>query len=285
MVLGSTQAVWSKILVISDVDDTLKITNVVDKGDMLFDKYWSEKPFRHMAYLFQELQADAKSRGEEIKFYYLSAAPHFLVNNRSWVRKNNFPQGKTIQKMWIPLVSEISHLPIIRFFFEFLGLELDSVFYGSREYKMNRLREIIRKEYPRKEDRVILIGDNGEHDPVVYLDIKKEFHLDQAEIYIRDIKANSTFFPKYYNPNKEKIKAGINYFFTAMSFMKYESWGFLSDEFFDRMLDDADKKILIPEFLKERLAMNIQRQSGDEMLLDDILQDMPGIIQLYLDQF
>ena len=146
--------VEAKTLVVSDIDDTLKVTNVLNTPAKILNSLFSKRAFAGMAELLQELYA------EETTVYYLSASPVYLEGRiHGFLLKNHFPQ---------------IHQLVLRK--EKLGLY---------DYKLKAIRELIKKVNPEK---IILLGDDTQFDPEVYNTIYKENLRLVHAIYIRSIK-------------------------------------------------------------------------------------------------
>ncbi|RME15969.1 MAG: DUF2183 domain-containing protein [Bdellovibrio sp.] len=141
----------AKTLVISDIDDTLKVSHVRNFFDAL--RYMNKtharfKGMREALYLLSHLDS-------EVEFFYLSNAPEMFMEryHRNFLEEGQFPQGLLVLR---------NHL-------------------SRKDHKLYFLRKWIRKQRPRK---VILLGDNGEKDPFVYYQISQEFPEVSFYVYI-----------------------------------------------------------------------------------------------------
>ncbi|MDH3379651.1 MAG: App1 family protein, partial [Gammaproteobacteria bacterium] len=135
--------------VISDIDDTIKISDVTDRKALLANTFL--KPFAApsgMADAYHRL-ADAGAM-----FHYVSSSPWQLYPAlREFMDASKFPLGSF-------------HLKLFRIKDEsFLNL-----FKSSRESKPPVIEALL-DAYPRR--MFILIGDSGEHDPEIYGDIAR----------------------------------------------------------------------------------------------------------------
>ncbi len=137
------QVVLSRtVLLVSDMDDTIKVSHVLDPDSAVANAISLKNAFMGMPELYQKL-----SRIEgATRIHYLSNAPEDIMRkfHKKFIRKNRFPKGELV------LNSKL----------------LDP------EHKVKSLRKMIEKFQP---DEMILIGDNGEHDPEVYGQIRKEY--------------------------------------------------------------------------------------------------------------
>ena len=149
--------------VISDIDDTIKISQVLDKKALIRNTFVN--PYRVTAGFpdyYQQLQKSGAF------FHYVSASPWQLYPALKPFLENNYPKGSISLRNFRLKDSS---------FFDFLK--------SSRDYKINRISEIISR-YPKHQ--FLLIGDSGEHDPEVYAKIYKRFSGQIKRILIRAVK-------------------------------------------------------------------------------------------------
>lgn len=150
------QSLFAKTLVVADIDDTLKISHILDVEDALTYGVQTENAFTGMNQLFDLMKS---GWGSEVDFYYLSNAPAWLMEDlhRDFLNLHSFPSGR-------------------------LSL-LDS--YSDRNtHKLNKIRLALKGgQY----ERIFLFGDNGEKDSVVYDQIRKEFRNLQIIVFIHQL--------------------------------------------------------------------------------------------------
>jgi hypothetical protein len=156
---------FAKILVISDIDDTLKISHVASAVDALRSAFDDKSFFVGMPELFQDL---AKSTAD-IEFHYVSLAPRFFMEQKhlNFLAKNNFP------------ISELHMNP---------GTLQDP------ELKQKIIRKLLADKKP---ELVLYFGDNGQFDTLVYQQMTLEFPETASHTYIREVysKFGSSKFP------------------------------------------------------------------------------------------
>ena len=160
----------SKFGVISDIDDTLLETGVVSKlkwkvlVNSLFKHAENRMAFAGAATIYSKLHQGIS--GEE-------ANPIFYVSNSPWnlyryleyfLKHNNFPKG--------PILLRDFRTPF------------DKTKKRKVSHKEHEIKNII-KTYPNK--KFVLIGDAGEHDIDIYLDIVKHYPDRIKAIYIRTV--------------------------------------------------------------------------------------------------
>ena len=148
--------------VISDIDDTIKITRVTDRKAMLENTFYRPfKPVEGMAGLYQTLA----KRGAV--FHYVSASPWQLLGPlEAFRKKHSFPAGAF-------------HLKKLRLR-DVGSLDAGSNAAGKRETIAGLLRE-----FPNR--RFVLVGDSGEGDPEIYGEIARKFPKQIVAIGIRNV--------------------------------------------------------------------------------------------------
>lgn len=151
----SFNSVSAKTIVISDIDDTIKMTGVLNnKIHVGFNGLFSKRAFAGMSELYNEY--NAKGYG----IYYVSGSPKMIdCRIEDFLVEKDFPQGDQ----------------------RFLK---DKISTDTYKFKMESIRNVIAKENPTS---LILIGDDTEHDPDVYNDISKEYPGLVEAIYIRAV--------------------------------------------------------------------------------------------------
>lgn len=130
--------------VISDIDDTIKLTGVRSKATLVWQTFFRE--FERMDAIAEVYQKWAK---DGATFHYVSAAPWQLYEPLSeYVVNENFPFGTF-------------HLKRLRLKDEtFVALFADPV-----AYKLGIIEPFI-KQFPKR--KFVLVGDSGEKDPEIY---------------------------------------------------------------------------------------------------------------------
>ncbi len=143
------QVSYAKTIMISDIDDTIKIANVPSLVQSARYAMDDESRFTGMSALYNLITQEAPQFAGT---YYLSNAPTWLMQatHLDFLENGKFPAGA------------------------YLGRTDDE----ASSHKLKRMREILSREKP---DRVILFGDNGENDPLFYSMIQAEFSSQGIE--------------------------------------------------------------------------------------------------------
>lgn len=153
------------ISVISDIDDTIKVTQVRDRTATLRRTF--TEAFEHvdgMPQLFARLE-----RCYDPVFHYLSASPWQLqAFLEPWMRQAGYPHGPLHLRRLQP--SDPASLR------DFLR--------SSRPHKRSTIERLL-AHHP--ERTFVLIGDSGEYDPEIYGRIARRFPNRIERIYIRTV--------------------------------------------------------------------------------------------------
>ena len=151
------------VSVISDIDDTIKDSQVLDKKKTLEKTFLEEYeaiPGMSEAYHAWQEQGAA--------FHYVSSSPWQLYPFLwKFLKVEKFPLGSF-------------HLKLIRL----KDASVLNFFKSSLEIKVPIIEELI-KRFPQRQ--FILVGDSGEHDPEVYGIIGRQFPGNLHHIYISDV--------------------------------------------------------------------------------------------------
>jgi phosphatidate phosphatase APP1 len=154
---------WS---VISDIDDTIKLTDVCSRRKMLRRTF--VEPFESI-----EGMADVYRRWstQGALFHYVSSSPWQIFDAlQEFLVTESFPLGSMHLK-WFRLRDEIfKRWTIVR-----------------RKSKVGVIRGLVKRMPQRK---FLLIGDSGEKDPEMYAKIAQRYPRQIARICIRQIDAN-----------------------------------------------------------------------------------------------
>ncbi|MBY0553474.1 DUF2183 domain-containing protein [bacterium] len=137
-----------KTLVISDIDDTIKVSHVLSTAGKVSRASDVTTPFTGMAQLYQLIM---NQNIEQNRMVYLSNAPEEIggipalaVSHRTFLSFNRFPPGEVELR--------------------------ENIF--DKNHKITEIRRLINQENP---ELVILVGDNGERDPEIYHQAYEEF--------------------------------------------------------------------------------------------------------------
>lgn len=176
------------ISVISDIDDTIKISEVLDKKKLMEHTFL--KPFEASPGMPEAYNRLAKAGAA---FHYVSSSPWQLYPAlSSFMETAQYPVGSV-------------HLRIFR-------LKDDTVFNmmkSSEETKPPVINKLL-SDFPKR--TFIMIGDSGEKDPEIYGKIARENKGRVKHIYIRDVTGDKADGDRY-----QKAFASIDCPFTIFT--------------------------------------------------------------------
>ncbi len=142
---------FAKLVVVSDIDDTVKVSHVRDKLDAVQNAFKTNNIFKGMSDLYHGVKAE-----NDATIYYLTNAPKILMerSHMNLLKNGKFPTGTLLARSG----------------------------YSSDEFKTVALEAIMEHEQP---TQVILLGDNGEKDIYFYSEIAKKYPSVEFTTFIR----------------------------------------------------------------------------------------------------
>lgn len=151
------------ISVISDIDDTVKVTNVGNRRELLANTLLREfSAVPGMAEVYRRWQEAGTA------FHYVSASPWQLANCLGgFLRDAGLPAGSMHLKLFrLKDSTPLRRLP-------------------SRKRSKRRTIEQIMEDFPRR--KFLLVGDSGERDPEVYAEVARRHPDRVAGVAIRRV--------------------------------------------------------------------------------------------------
>ena len=241
LILGTGWLHGAEIVLISDIDDTLKRTHVLGNfsGGLSFDNDFTGLNTLYKTLIYRKnisvVGLTSRDEGEQKRTgaYYVTGAPSFLNYwGRKFLKKNKFPEGGFYHKPdW--------------------G---DSTY----SFKVETIEKIL-KDCDEEEVEVVLIGDNGEKDPAAFETISQQFQNSKLKIttYIHLVYAYSGL----YKETGVKPKAGQKMYLTAVDLaldFYLKEWIYANDlmmVYYDVMdklnsSDSDEVKKVIPSWMK-----------------------------------
>ncbi len=233
---------FSKTLVITDIDDTIKKANSMGGVGGVYH-FLKKKPYNETRDLFNEIRKDEIARGNTIGYFYVSAAPSFTFDAQEWITKNNFPAGPSYLKT----------------------KENGGETYA---YKYRTIKTIIENALKKDNDlKIIFFGDNSQHDAKVYYDLNLEMNLG-SEIFIRDVSTEATYF----SSTLPLVRLpGVHYFFSEMELINHPSFLFMSSNLKNLIHAQYSKQDLVPPYTLDTLVDRLKDicESGKGIITED----------------
>ncbi|MNL07741.1 hypothetical protein D3C87_1284290 [compost metagenome] len=237
-VVLSWQSVNAKTILISDIDDTIKLSHILDKTDAFWNVFRTENVYLGMNTAYKLLKEQDKS----IEFFYVSNGPKAGVGplHDEFLDDNKFPDKDNAfyRKFGYPDPNNPGK--------KILGLDPN--------HKVNVISEIIESTKP---DLVILVGDNGEQDPFKYDTIVNKYP---------NTKFLSQIHMPYYTGQIEKQYAG--------QALQGDQEGFATSydmilSWFDKGIINAEAVVTFEESFRKGLAKEDKYEDKGEMAFPD----------------
>lgn len=154
----------SGVIVISDIDDTIKITQVRNRNATLRNTFLEPfQPVPGMAAVYHNW-----AQKTDAQFCYVSASPWQLYSPLAdFIRSNGFPAGVFYLKA-----------------FRWKDESFFNLFDGPEKYKPAVIEPLMER-FPRRE--FVFVGDSGERDPEIYGALAREHPQHVAKILIRNV--------------------------------------------------------------------------------------------------
>ncbi len=162
------------VSVISDIDDTIKITEVLRRHEMLRHTFLEPfKPVPGMADVYRSWAEKPNTL-----FHYVSASPWQLyLPLAEFVHSNGFPEG----------IFELKT-------FRLKDRSFMSLFESPETYKLQTIEPLL-KEFPNR--RFVLVGDSGERDPEAYSALARKYPHQVTHIFIRNVTNEGPDAPRF----------------------------------------------------------------------------------------
>lgn len=155
------------VSVISDIDDTVKITNVAHRRELLANTF-----LREFAAVPGMVEAFRRLAGSGTAFHYVSASPWQLAPSLcEFFTAAGLPAGSMHLKLFrLKDSTPLGRLP-------------------SRKRSKRRAIERILADFPGR--RFVLVGDSGERDPEVYAAVARRHPEQVQSVLIRQVEAKA----------------------------------------------------------------------------------------------
>ncbi len=161
------------ILVVSDIDDTVKVTEVRNKRQAIRNSLL--RPFIPIAGM-AELYREWEQCGAD--FHFVSGSPWQLYPDLAeFFQQQNFP----------PAAVNLRRM-------RFKDPQIIEVLENSEAFKLGAIRQLLESHAGRS---LVLVGDSGERDPEIYGQIAREYPERVRRILIRNVSDESADAPRY----------------------------------------------------------------------------------------
>ena len=224
---------FAKIVLISDLDDTVRKAHVLKLAHAGGRIIKGVKPFEDLQAIYKNLE---QVHGDEIDFFYVSSSYPFLYNASKWLDKYNFPKGEVFQRS----LKQENHR-------------------DSYLYKTTTITNLIER-YSQSDTQFIFFGDNGEHDPQIFKDIINNKNIQNSKVYIRDVSTKAHFWYDRLEVKKEEDQL---YFLTEIDLLDEDFVSFLEEDVVNSIKLRFEKKIMIPNYIVYTLKHRVRDDCED----------------------
>jgi phosphatidate phosphatase APP1 len=173
--MGSVLALPGQGLsVVSDIDDTIKHTQVRNRREMLLNTF--ARQFTAVPGMAEWMQ-QCSSAEASTSFHYVSGGPEQLYPViAQFLQEQAFPQGTV-------------HLRTVD-----LSREVFASGTGTRAHKLRVIGQLL-DDFPQR--RFVLVGDSGEQDPETYAEIARGHRERIVAVLIRNVTDEGAESPRY----------------------------------------------------------------------------------------
>ena len=162
------------VIVVSDIDDTIKLTKVRDRRATLRKTFL--EPFQAVPGMADAYREWSQECGAQ--FFYVSASPWQLFSPLdAFLRTNDFPSGVFYLKK-----------------FRWKDRSALSLLQDPQKYKPAVIEPLL-MQFPKRS--FVLVGDSGERDPEIYGALAREHPEQIARILIRDVTGEDSACERY----------------------------------------------------------------------------------------
>jgi phosphatidate phosphatase APP1 len=177
------------VTVITDMDDTIKITDIRDHEKKVANTF--VLPFRAVPGMAELYRSWMEALGPRIHFHVVSAGPwQFNEPLRQFMEQEHFPAFT-----WNMRSVDIGDASVL------LG-EATSRPKDRYEFKLGKIRAFMTR-FPRR--HVVLVGDSGEQDPEVYVQILSEQPDRVDAVFIRNVTREDRSADRYKVLSREHL--------------------------------------------------------------------------------
>lgn len=216
-----------KVLLVSDVDDTIKVSHVLGTAAKFARALDVTTAFTGMPQLYETI---VNENINSTRIAYVSNAPHDIqgievmkYSHGNFLSYNNFPEGELI-------------------------LRLDT---SDPNHKINTIRRLVKEDKP---DLVIMVGDNGERDIEIYAKATQELNAQgiTTQTYIHQLYSSKAGILSYIGINlfseigKKVLPTQLGYVTPLEIALDLKNKNLLREVSYDWLV-----KVLVPQIVTE----------------------------------
>lgn len=243
----------AKTVIVSDIDDTIRQSNVVNKPNALRRLFATPAAFDGLTYLYTDQQQKSLATDNDFAIAYVSASYPIFYNAKEWVELKGFPKGEYYQRR---------------------------IHEGKKNFKKSNIKRFLSKNL-KEGDTVLLFGDNAELDPEIYKEIKKELKLEDAEIFIRDVRVTVGKYAIVKKPG-DKL-SGITYFSADVELLNHPRFRETSEINQNMMYTSFNNGSHIPDYMMERVGKGLKHYCKTKNAKANFCEGSSGLLNFIND--
>ena len=169
----AARAETKPFVIVSDVDDTAKITNVLNHKNAVVNGITGMTPFAGIPELYRQLAQSSIDAGlkDLVPLIFLSGSPDLVeLSVELFIKENGFPKSRLVIKDSKELVTELKN-------HEFLKAD------ATEKYKEIRLEALVKE----MDTPFLLLGDDTELDPLALTRFATAHPDHSLQIYIHKV--------------------------------------------------------------------------------------------------
>jgi len=200
----------AKILVVSDIDDTLKIAHILDLYSMVDNSIAYDNHFLGMDDLYRRLQAS-----ERVDFAYVSNSVSWVmaIPHEAFLTYNEYPAGPMLLRQSM----------------------------SDQNHKWKTITALVEQTKP---EMLILIGDNGERDTLIYKSVTERYPQLPVKTFIHQVYSQLSEVER-----GKALEAGQKGFATSIDLAgELRDLGVIKEADFGQMVEK-----LVPRILKQNM--------------------------------
>ncbi|MBF0410292.1 MAG: DUF2183 domain-containing protein [Candidatus Riflebacteria bacterium] len=175
-------------LIISDVDDTVLVSDIPNKKNMIRNTFFTHlterKEVKGTPQIYQRL-INSSVNGSSLLLFLSGSPTYFGERLSNFFKLKGFPENSLILRHFGPKEQLVDR---------FLRSDSWKDQSDIKEYKITKINQILQWY---KNTKIILIGDSGELDPEVYQKICELFPGQQQAVIIHDVTNQDIENPRY----------------------------------------------------------------------------------------
>jgi phosphatidate phosphatase APP1 len=229
LLLVSMSPSFARVVVVSDIDDTIRQSNVLNLADAAIRLAGKPKEFKDLGVVYSALnELSIVESSEPMAVAYISASTKKFYDADEWINLRKFPKGEVIQRK--------------------------SISEDKKDFKVNNIVRFLAENY-KEGDTLFLFGDDAELDPEIYQEVLRKTNL-KGSIFIRDVRLKLGRYAVKKDPRYNR-GIDINYFTSALELVMRPEFILIREKIKPLLLQLKNNKELLADFMLDRIRSAI----------------------------